>query len=48
VTVTAASRADHPAAGPCLITGRLAGLIITVAFVATVLLFLFGLITLVP
>ena len=48
MTVTAVSRAEHPAAGPCLITARLAGPIITVAFVATVLLFLFGLITLVP
>ena len=46
MTVTASSRAAHPSDGPCLITGRVAGPIITVVFVATVLLFLFGLVTL--
>ena len=46
MTAIASDRVVHPVPGPCLTAGPWAGPIITTVFAATVLLFLFGLITL--
>jgi hypothetical protein len=45
MTVIAPGSPVRPLPGPCLTTGRWAGPVITMAFVAAVALFLFGLLT---